>query len=155
VSNGGAHFEPTIAGLARIVEVMLESNGLTIQKYRVLAYLAVAPASPSELALRLRVRPPTVTRLVDGLVDRGFVERRVDESDRRRATHFLTQSGSTALRHANAAIRRAMDGVGQHLSADDRLRAEEGMVLWGEAMLRYWRGDPPVGSARYVSGAAR
>jgi DNA-binding MarR family transcriptional regulator len=58
----------TIAGLARTFEVVLESQGLTIQKYRVLSYLAIDPAPPSELAYRLTVQPPTVTRLVDGLV---------------------------------------------------------------------------------------
>src|ERR1700730_1894108 len=86
----GPSVESAIAGLARSFEVVLERQDLTIQKYRVLAYLASNPGSPSELAYRLTVQPPTVTRLVDGLVQRGFVERRTDEGDRRRSTIVLT-----------------------------------------------------------------
>jgi hypothetical protein len=55
--------ETTIAGLARSFEVVLERQDLTIQKYRVLAYLALGPGSPSELAYRLTVQAgcPEVT----------------------------------------------------------------------------------------------
>ena len=37
------HYDPSIAGLARIVEVKLDELGLTIQKYRVLTHLSRDP----------------------------------------------------------------------------------------------------------------
>jgi DNA-binding MarR family transcriptional regulator len=130
--------EATIAGLARVVEVMLETEDLTIQKYRVLSYLAREPASPSELADRLGVRPATVTRLVASLASRRLVGRRVDPSDRRRAEHFLTSSGHAIFRRANAAIARAMNNLGGHMTSTERRHADEGVALWGEAMIKQW-----------------
>jgi DNA-binding MarR family transcriptional regulator len=133
----------TIAGLARTFEVVLESQGLTIQKYRVLSYLATEPATPSELAYRLTVRPPTVTRLVDGLVDRGLVARSTGNPDRRRSTLAVTRDGRTALRRANAAINEPLERISRHLDDGQRAIAQEGLLLWGEAMRSYWRATHP------------
>jgi DNA-binding MarR family transcriptional regulator len=138
VNRGSPSSESTIAGLARTVEVVLETEDLTIQKYRVLSYLAWRPASPSELADRLTVSPPVITRLVDGLVMRGFVERRPNDSDGRRSIQVLTRPGATALRRANAAIRASMASIEEHLSVEERGIADEGLRLWGEAMRAHW-----------------
>jgi DNA-binding MarR family transcriptional regulator len=130
--------EPTIAALARIVEVVLERETLTIQKYRALSYLVGNPASPSELARRLIVQPPVITRLIDGLVAQGLVERRRDESDHRRSSLVVTRSGAAALRRADAAIQTAMDHVGSELNGEERRRARQGIMLWGKAMRKYY-----------------
>ena len=132
------HYDPSIAGLARIVEVSLEGLDLTIQKYRVLVHLSRGPASPSQVADRLSVRPPTVTRLVDGLVARGLVERRSDDTDGRRSVHVLTRAGTTALQKAERAIDAVLDDIAAELDDDERARAADGLRLWGEAMRRRW-----------------
>jgi DNA-binding MarR family transcriptional regulator len=137
----------TIAGLARTFEVVLESQGMTIQKYRVLSYLAIEPATPSELAYRLTVRPPTITRLVDGLVDRGLVERSVGHPDRRRSTLAVTGAGRTALSQANKAIAEPLERISGHLDDGQRAIAEQGLLLWGEAMRAYWQTTHPQGLA--------
>jgi DNA-binding MarR family transcriptional regulator len=131
--------EPTIAGLARVVEVRLALEDLTIQKYRVLIHLDVAPASATELAARLTVKPPTVTRLVDGLVERGLVERLIDERDRRRSTHVITEAGRDAVRRANAGIRTSMGHISRWMTEEDRVVAEQGLILWGDAMRVQWK----------------
>lgn len=133
----------TIAGLARTFEVVLESQGLTIQKYRVLSYLAIEPSTPSELAYRLTVRPPTITRLVDGLVDRGLVERKTGDPDRRRSTLAVTRAGRTALSRANAAINEPLERISRHLDDSERAVAERGLLLWGDAMRAYWKATHP------------
>lgn len=133
----------TIAGLARTFEVVLESQGLTIQKYRALAYLAIEPATPSELAYRLTVRPPTITRLVDGLVDRGLVERGIGHPDRRRSTLAVTRAGRTALSEANAAIAEPLERISQYFGDGQRATAHTGLLLWGEAMRAYWKATHP------------
>jgi DNA-binding MarR family transcriptional regulator len=132
------HYDPSIAGLARIVEVSLEQLDLTIQKYRVLIHLSRGPASPSELADRLSVRPPTVTRLVDGLVERKLVERRADARDGRRSVHLLTRKGVAVLTKAEAAFDAVLDDIAGELDADEQAQASEGLRLWGEAMRRRW-----------------
>jgi DNA-binding MarR family transcriptional regulator len=47
----------------------------------------------SELAERLAVRPPSVTKVVRGLAAQGFVERRVHPDDARISLVFLTRAG--------------------------------------------------------------
>jgi DNA-binding MarR family transcriptional regulator len=124
-------------------EVTLESVGLTIQKYRVLAYLDQASATPSELAYRLTVQAPTVTRLVAGLAERGYVSREVDGSDRRRTVLRVTGAGRRAMRQAGAASQAAMDRILAPLPARDRAVVDRGLELLGGAMLGYWRMTHP------------
>lgn len=117
----------SIAAVARMFEVTLESLGLTIQKYRVLAYLDQAPANPSELAYRLTVQAPTVTRLVAGLTERGYVSSEVDGNDRRRNVLRVTVAGRSAIAQASAASQAAMDRILAPLPARDRTAVDRGL----------------------------
>ncbi len=49
--------------------------------------------NPGEMSARTVRDPTTMTRLIDGMVRKGFVERRADTSDRRRSNICLTQMG--------------------------------------------------------------
>ena len=55
------------------------------------------PGVANQLARRTHVRPPSLTALVTGLVDRGLVERRPDETDRRRVVLAATDQGRSIL----------------------------------------------------------
>ena len=136
----------SIAAVARMFEVTLESVGLTIQKYRVLAYLDQAPSTPSELAYRLTVQAPTVTRLVAGLAERGYVSREVDGNDRRRNVLRVTGAGRRAIAQASAASQAALDRILAPLAARDRAAVERGLQLLGGAMLEYWQMTHPGAS---------
>jgi DNA-binding MarR family transcriptional regulator len=138
----------SIAAVARVFEVTLESLGLTIQKYRVLAYLDQAPATPSELAYRLTVQAPTVTRLVAALIERGYVSREVDGSDRRRNVLRVTAAGRRAIGQASTASQAAMDRILARLPARERAAVDRGLQLLGGAMLDYWRVTHPGNSDR-------
>lgn len=63
-------------------------------------------ASPSALAQRLGVRPPTITKTINRLQSQGFVEKRAAENDARQAQVFLTDSGRGALRAIEKSVRR-------------------------------------------------
>ncbi len=138
----------SIAAVARMFEVTLESLGLTIQKYRVLAYLDQAPATPSELAYRLTVQAPTVTRLVAGLTERGYVSREVDDTDRRRNVLRVTVAGRRAIAQASTASEAALDRILAPLPARDRAAIDRGLQLLGGSMLEYWRLTHPGISGR-------
>jgi MarR family transcriptional regulator, lower aerobic nicotinate degradation pathway regulator len=138
----------SIASVARLFEVTLESLGLTIQKYRVLAYLDQAPATPSELAYRLTVQAPTVTRLVAGLAERGYISREVDGSDRRRNVLQVTSAGRRAIAQASTASEASLDRILAPLSPRDRAAVDRGLRLLGGAMLEYWRLTHPGASGR-------
>jgi DNA-binding MarR family transcriptional regulator len=132
-----------IAAVARMFEVVLEDYDLTIQKYRVLLYLEQGPASPTELAYRLTVRPPVVTRLVDGLVDRGLVSRAVDEADRRRSTLAVTEAGRRAKTAADESIMLRLERILSGVSERDRATSERGLRILGAAMRRFWASTHP------------
>jgi DNA-binding MarR family transcriptional regulator len=60
----------------------------------------------SELSEHLRIAPRSTTEVVDGLQERGLIERRPDPSDRRATLVTLTEQGSevaTAVRSARGA----------------------------------------------------
>lgn len=134
----------SIAAVARMFEVTLESVGLTIQKYRVLAYLDQAPATPSELAYRLTVQAPTVTRLVAGLTERGYVSSEVDGNDRRRSVLRVTGAGRRVIAQAGTASQAALDRILAPLPARDRAAVDRGLQLLGGSMLDYWRLTHPA-----------
>jgi DNA-binding MarR family transcriptional regulator len=77
---------------------------LTLAQYRVLAMVASGDARASKLAERLAVAKPTVTAVVDGLVDRGYLLREAVPGDRRSASIVVTPDGRARLAAAEDAM---------------------------------------------------
>lgn len=72
---------------------------LTYQQYNVLRMIdTMGPQPQAEVARRLMVTAPVVTRLASALVDAGLVERRPDPSDRRAVLLALTPTGRRRAR---------------------------------------------------------
>jgi long-chain acyl-CoA synthetase len=122
------------ARLSKQVELALVEIDLTLPQYRALAFLARGILSPSLLAGRLAVTRPTITALVDGLVQRGLVERRPDPDDGRRTVHRLTDAGSAMLERADHAVADRLGRLLDHLPAADRAGAVQGLQLWSTAI---------------------
>jgi DNA-binding MarR family transcriptional regulator len=66
---------------------------LTLAQVRVLRKLAKQPRSLGQLGAELALAPPSITRLVDRLEERGLIERRRDDEDRRKVLATLTAEG--------------------------------------------------------------
>ena len=66
---------------------------LTLAQVRVLRWLAKQPLSLGQLGNDLALAPPSMTRLVDRLEERGLIERHRDNEDRRRVLASLTRAG--------------------------------------------------------------
>lgn len=62
--------------------------------------------TPGQLAIRLGVRPPTVTKTINRLQTQGYVEKRASETDARQANVFLTEGGRSAIRAIEKAVRK-------------------------------------------------
>lgn len=122
------------ARLARQVERALTDAGLSMPQYRLLALLSEGSAVASALAERLVVTRPSVTALVDGLVERGLVERRGAPDDRRRVVHALTPKGRRALKAADRAIAERLGRVLGELGDREGRRAVAGLEVWGKAL---------------------
>jgi DNA-binding MarR family transcriptional regulator len=96
---------------------------LTYQQYNVLRIIhADGPTPQAEIARRLLVSAPVVTRLAASLVESGLVEKVRDPNDRRSTRLTLTRSG----RRRTAAMRRDLLAAAAELVAplpDDRRAA--------------------------------
>lgn len=74
-------------------------GGLTYQQYNVLRIIDVeGPSAQAEVARRLLVTAPVVTRLASTLAEAGLVERRADPKDRRTVRLALTPAGRRRAR---------------------------------------------------------
>jgi DNA-binding MarR family transcriptional regulator len=87
-------------------------KSLTYQQYNVLRIiLGEGPMPQAEIARRLLVTAPVVTRLAGSLVEAGLVERGRDPNDRRTVQLALTASG----RRQAAAMRRDLLAAAREL----------------------------------------
>ncbi|MBX7266795.1 MarR family transcriptional regulator [Micromonospora sp. Llam7] len=131
--------------LSRRVGGVLAAESLTIEAWRVLCLLADGRGHPmSEVAAEASLPPGTLTKLVDHLVDRNLVFRRVDPVDRRRIRAYLTARGRREHERLAAQIQTDLAGSSAPEDADlaglldaligrldpqDRPRAEPGPGL--------------------------
>jgi DNA-binding MarR family transcriptional regulator len=100
----------TIARLGRVLENHSLSE-LTMPQYRVLGLLSSGHERATELASKLAVTKPTLTSLIDGLVERGFVARESADGDRRAVRIVITPAGLAAADAAGQAMRVVLDDV--------------------------------------------
>jgi DNA-binding MarR family transcriptional regulator len=82
-------------------------HGLTLSQLELLGEVSrTGVTTPAELGTRLHVRVQSLTDSINELVGRGLIERRPDETDRRRQLIEITAAG-TALLEADRAERDA------------------------------------------------
>lgn len=62
--------------------------------------------TPGNLAARLGVRPPTITKTINRLQSQGFLERKASAADSRQAHVFLTDAGRDAIRSIEKSVRK-------------------------------------------------
>jgi len=127
-----------VARLARHLEKVLGEDGLTLAQYRVLAFLSQGEWAASKLAEWLVVSRPSVTALVDGLVEQGWVERKASEADRRTVLHELTAAGRRRFEAATAVLAGSIDELLDHLDADERAKADGGLAMVQVASRRHF-----------------
>ena len=99
--------------------------GLSMPQFITLRALSHGPKSASALAQVFGVSRPTITRMVDGLVKKGLVERHHDAGDRRLAIISLTSEGRALQASSEEAAEKFLRGLLDVLPPDrlDRLSA--------------------------------
>jgi DNA-binding MarR family transcriptional regulator len=85
---------------------------LSFTQIKTLCSMDLGESQPSvkELAVSMNVSLPTMSRAVDGLYERGFVERQEDSTDRRMKRIALTESGRTVTSTLNEVRLQALRG---------------------------------------------
>lgn len=110
MSSGSPSRTLAVARLHRTLELTADTP-LTLQQYRILGLLSIGGERAGVIARRLAVSKPTVTALVDTLVERGLAERRADADDRRSVTVSITDAGRAAVADTAAALQATLDDV--------------------------------------------
>jgi DNA-binding MarR family transcriptional regulator len=131
--------------LEQALEAKLKPSGTSLYQYRVLEALTERNGLPmGELAIRLFVDGPTLTKIIDRMVEAAEVYRGPDPNDRRRVLIFLSRKGATQF-----------EDIGPQISSIerdilDRLGASDAAAL--TSLLSELLGDPissrPLSSQR-------
>jgi DNA-binding MarR family transcriptional regulator len=120
-----------LAITSRLFEQACQEAGLSLPQYRLLLWVRAGPRRAAELAERIAVRRPTVTALVDGLSEQGYVRRIPVEGDRRGIKLELTDEGLAALDAAEATLGELLDAIAK---AGDRRRILDGLDELAEVL---------------------
>jgi DNA-binding MarR family transcriptional regulator len=92
-------------------------------QWATLRRIARGPCTMSELARHKGVSLPTISKSVDMLVRRGWVERFVDDTDRRQTLVRLTAGGRRVLAEGRRRIERLLADQLATLTPDQRAQA--------------------------------
>jgi DNA-binding MarR family transcriptional regulator len=130
---------------ARALERAAAARDLTLAQFRVLVLVAAGDERSSLLAERLAVAKPTITAVVDGLVERGFVAREAVAGDRRSIRVALTPAGVAALVTAEQEMSETLARIFEHARERDALLGalldlDDALALRMEERLRGERG---------------
>ncbi|MCM3662416.1 MarR family transcriptional regulator [Georgenia satyanarayanai] len=116
---------------------------LTMQQLRLVALLAShGPLGGHDLARHLDVSMPTVSGIVDRLVERGMVERREDPTDRRVRLTALSPAGQAFVAEHDAAGWRVGMEILQTLDPEDLRALARGLgAMWAAVEAKASRED--------------
>lgn len=98
MSQGAHDLQVAVMRLARRLRAERGDHGLTLTQLACLATLARhGQMSPSDLAAHEKVQPPSMTRTIASLTERGLVDRTPDPDDGRQVRVALTDAGRALL----------------------------------------------------------
>lgn len=103
------HLALLLERAARVVADRLTDSigldGVTSDHWRVIKQLADGNGRPmGEVAERLEMNPPTLTKLIDRMVGKSLVQRAADPEDSRRVLVYATDAGLDLLRQLQPRI---------------------------------------------------
>ncbi len=124
----------TLVRLTRALDQQLRlsagADGPALVDLSVLGQIDRGVDLPSQVARALRLDPARVTHVTDRLATQGYIERTLDEADRRRWRLRLTPPGRAHLETGQGHVVASMDYLLAALSDDERagfLRGLEGV----------------------------
>jgi len=101
------------------------THGVSLAQFHALEPLLDGAMSVGQVADAAGIAPPTATRVLDGLVGRGFVDRAPDRDDRRAVIVSLTPAGRRAATAKAREFEEVRRRVAAAFSADEQRRAAE------------------------------
>jgi DNA-binding MarR family transcriptional regulator len=118
---------PLVMRSMRTAVAQYVGSGTTLPQFRVLSHLNRDSQCLSDLAVRQHVSLATMSKIVTGLVERGYVERASEDRDRRYITLRLTPKGQRFFDQTNAHTRQSIAARIAALSSEERGRIVAGL----------------------------
>lgn len=98
IAELASQLRPALLRLTRVVRNQRVDMSVTLTQLSAMATLRKSgPMSAGELAACERVQPPSMTKVLANLEERGLVRRDVHPADRRQAVLAITQEGGELL----------------------------------------------------------
>jgi DNA-binding MarR family transcriptional regulator len=111
-----------------------KSTGLSMPQFSVMMQLHHKGAcGMSEVSERFEITPAAASQLVDKLVQSGFIKRDEDPQDRRAKVLNITDKGREIIQRGIEERYRWVDQLVEKLSAEQRAKVSEALVLLTEA----------------------
>lgn len=110
--------------------------GMPFSHWHAMMEIEAGVASQAELAERLRLDKSSTSRVVDRLLERGWISVRVSRGDARRRQLTLTAAGKKKASASHGAAGARVDAALALLSAQDREALLRSMEQYGEALRR-------------------
>ncbi|WP_225885392.1 MarR family winged helix-turn-helix transcriptional regulator [Leptolyngbya sp. KIOST-1] len=124
-----------VPAVTRFLRAGIRCHGkphLSLSQLRVLYFLRRrSRASLSEVADYLDVTRPTMSAMVERLVQRGLVDRSVDPAERRRSILTLTPAGEAEMKRVYDATLKTVADRLAGLSATDLQQVQAGLAILG------------------------
>ncbi len=111
--------------ISEAVSQALKPFGVSPQQFNVLRILRGQKGKPANLQTlsdRMVSRMSNTTRLVDKLLDKGYVSRTVCPSNRRKVEIMITASGADALQEMDGAVQQAENKLMESFSDQELSR---------------------------------
>jgi MarR family transcriptional regulator, organic hydroperoxide resistance regulator len=100
-------------------------DGISLAQFSALEPLLSGPLTVGQVAEAAGVAPPTATRMLDGLVERGLVSRAAGRTDRRAVIVSLTAAGRRAATAKAREYEQLRKEVGAVLDPDEQRQAAD------------------------------
>ena len=136
--------------LLRRVAVADQASGVTGPRLSVLSVLVLGggPRTLGALAAAERVRPPTMTRLIQAMEAEGLVARAPSPDDARATLVRATAAGERILRVARAARLAALRALMADLTPGELVQVERAVAVLEPAVRKAWRAATPAAPIR-------
>ncbi|MEP3208592.1 MAG: MarR family transcriptional regulator [Maribacter sp.] len=113
------HFMLVNNKINEAISVALKPFDVSVQQFNVLRILRGQKAKPANLSTlneRMVTKMSNTTRLVDKLILKGYVDRIICPSNRRKVEISITAAGRKVLKHMDAAMIKAEKSILQNMS---------------------------------------
>lgn len=111
-----------VVRLNRKLRAQRAGEGVSLTQISALSTLhKCGPLTPGQLAAKEGVQPPSMTRVIAALEERGYVERRPHPTDGRQAIVEVSAAGHVYVRETISAREAWLDEKLAELSADERV----------------------------------